>query len=49
MEKPNQAPLTIYTVKGKNYPILLEFKYDLNGFLKEFKILDSELPEASQK
>lgn len=31
---------TTYTIKGKQNPIYWEFKYDLNGHLKEFKLLE---------
>lgn len=31
---------TIYTVKGRDIPVFLEFHYDLNGELKTFKILE---------
>lgn len=41
-------PRTIYTVKGKNTPIIWEFKYDLNGVLKEFKFIENELTEKQQ-
>lgn len=38
--------LTTYTVKGRNIPIYWEFKFDLNGSLKSFKLEeDSELSE----
>ncbi|PKP26614.1 MAG: hypothetical protein CVU03_03500 [Bacteroidetes bacterium HGW-Bacteroidetes-2] len=33
----------IYTIKAKNSDALLEFKYDLNGNLTQFKILEGVL------
>lgn len=39
-------PLTIYTVKGRNFPNVWEFKYDLQGYLMEWKILSGTLTEA---
>lgn len=36
---------TIYTVKGRNFPVVWEFSYDLDGFLKQFNLLDGELTE----
>ena len=44
-----ETPLTIYTVKGKNLPIVLEFKYDLGGFLKSFSNLSEPLSEKTQR
>lgn len=41
-------PLTTYTVKGKNTPTVWEFKYDLKGVLKDFKLLEGELNEQQQ-
>ncbi len=41
--------LTTYTVKGKTSPIVWEFKYDLNGVLREFKLLEGELTEMQRK
>ena len=41
--------LTIYTVKGRNFPSVWEFHYDLNGFLKVFKLLEGELNETQRK
>jgi hypothetical protein len=35
--------LTTYTVKGRNFPSVWLFKYDLNGFLKEWIIEEEEL------
>ena len=37
--------LTTYTVKSKNSDNVWIFKYDLNGFLKEFNRLEGELSE----
>jgi len=42
-------PLTTYTVKGKNFPNVWEFKYDLNGVLKSFKILEGALTKTQQE
>ncbi len=36
-------PITTYTIKSKNTSNIWEFKYDLNGFLKEFKIIEGQL------
>ena len=37
---------TIYTVKGRNIPVLWEFQYSLNGDLMLFKVLEgSELSD----
>lgn len=49
MKNKEQEPLTTYTVKGRNLPIVLEFKYDLNGFLKHFENLSEPLGEKTQK
>lgn len=35
----------LYTVKGKNFPVIWEFSYDTEGFLVEFKILEGQLNE----
>ncbi len=32
--------VTTYTIKAKNTPHIWEFQYDLNGFLKAFKIIE---------
>ncbi|WP_136464927.1 hypothetical protein [Flagellimonas onchidii] len=44
-----EAPRTIYTVKGKNTPMLWEFRYDLEGYLTDFKILEGRLNERQIK
>ena len=38
--------LTTYTVKSKNSNNVWEFKYDLNGNLKAFKVLEGILTDA---
>lgn len=40
--------LITYTVKSKEKPLLFLFKYDLNGNLKVFEILEGELTPAQQ-
>jgi hypothetical protein len=40
---------TIYTVKSKHTDVIWEFHYDLNGLLKEFKLVEGELNETQQK
>lgn len=40
---------TVYTVKGKKSPIIWEFKYDLNGLLREFNLLEGELSEKQKQ
>lgn len=42
-------PLIIYTVKGRNFPNVWVFKYDLNGFLKEWVIEEEELTEKQRQ
>jgi len=36
-----ETPVTTYTIKGVFRPIIWEFKYNLNGDLVSFKILDT--------
>ena len=36
-------PLTTYTVTGNDTNIVWQFKYDLNGLLKEFKLVEGNL------
>ncbi|CAA0144796.1 conserved hypothetical protein [Tenacibaculum maritimum] len=36
---------TIYTVKGRNFPVIWEFYYDLDGVLREYKLIDGEPSE----
>lgn len=45
-KKEVQEPTTVYSVLGKNTNSLWEFRYDLEGFLKEFKIIEGVLNEA---
>lgn len=40
---------TTYTVKAKNTGSLWEFKYDLNGNLSQFKILEGELSAVQRQ
>lgn len=40
--------LTTYTVKSKEKGLLFLFKYDLNGHLKAFEILEGELTSKQQ-
>lgn len=40
--------LTTYTVKSKEKGLIFLFKYDLNGHLKAFEILEGELTPAQQ-
>ncbi len=40
--------LTTYTMTAKNYPSVMQFKYDLNGLLKTFKVLEGELNEEQR-
>lgn len=40
---------TTYTVKGKNSDVFWEFKYDLNGDLKQFKLLEGTLSTKQAK
>ncbi|MEZ7494490.1 hypothetical protein QO206_03270 [Leeuwenhoekiella aequorea] len=35
--------VTTYTVTGVNTPVIWQFKFDLNGLLKEFKIIEGSL------
>jgi hypothetical protein len=44
-----ETPVTIYTVKGRNFPTVWEFQYDLNGVLKLFKLLEGTLTETQRK
>lgn len=41
--------LTTYTIKTRNQNVMFEFQYDLNGFLRSFKLLDDGLNEVQQK
>ena len=45
MPKSIESPKTVYTVKGRNFLLLLEFTYGLDGFLHTFTVLDGELTE----
>lgn len=38
-------PRTTYTVKGKDFPVVWEFQYDLEGILRGYKLLDGEMSE----
>ncbi len=38
-------PITTYTVRGKDFPVVLEFQYHLNGVLTTFKIVEGELSD----
>lgn len=40
---------TTYTVKGRNFPNVWMFKYDLNGFLKEWILEEAELTEKQKQ
>lgn len=40
--------LTTYTVKSRRKPVVLEFKYNLDGLMTSFKILDEPLNEQMQ-
>lgn len=48
MSKTEPKPTTVYTVKGKTKDTVWEFKYNLNGVLEEFKILDDLTLEQNQ-
>ena len=39
---------TLYTIKGRNFPLLLEFTYDLDGYLVCFKNISEPLSEKTQ-
>ncbi|MEQ3500628.1 hypothetical protein ABMY20_12795 [Tenacibaculum sp. SSH1-16] len=41
--------VTTYTVKGRKTSIIWEFKYDLNGLLSNFKIVEGELDDQQKK
>ncbi len=41
--------LTTYTVKSKEKGLIFLFKYDLNGHLKAFEILEGELSQSQIK
>ncbi len=40
MSKQKEELRTTYTIKGRDFPIIIEFQYDLNGILKVFKIIE---------
>lgn len=42
-------PITTYTVRGKDFPVVLEFKYHLNGLLSTFTILEGQLSQKFQE
>ena len=41
--------LTTYTVKGRRTSVVWEFKYDLNGIFKEFKLVEGEMDEVQRQ
>lgn len=43
-----EEPLTTYTVKGRNFPSVWIFKYDLEGNLKEWKLEEGVLSEKQR-
>lgn len=45
MKKDQEEEFTTYTVLGKNTKLFFEFKFDLDGDFKQFKILDGKLSE----
>lgn len=42
-------PVTTYIIKGKQYPTLWEFRYDLNGLLTQFKVVEGTLTEKQTR
>ncbi len=42
-------PITIYTVKGRNFPNVWEFHYDLEGFLVSWLLIDGQLTDKQRE
>lgn len=48
-KKEIQEPVTTYTIHGKGFPVLMVFKYGLNGIFKSLELKDGEFSEKFRR